>query len=130
MDSSNERITLRLQKENVDDIDSFLEDSEEFRSRSELCRTALDKYIRERREEEEPKGRPIRVRIPAKYYELMESLVDEGYQTSVESIINKLIIDHFSHARLKGLEELKTEMDKASGKPVISLGDRDELIPR
>jgi Arc/MetJ-type ribon-helix-helix transcriptional regulator len=130
MDSSNERITLRLQKENVDDIDAFLEDSEEFKSRSELCRIALDKYIKERREEELPKGRPIRVRIPSKYYDLMETLVDEGYHTSVESIINKLILDYFTHERLRGLEALKTEMDKASGKPVISLGDRDELIPR
>jgi metal-responsive CopG/Arc/MetJ family transcriptional regulator len=74
MDSSNERITLRLQKENVDAIDSYLEDSEEFRSRSELCRIALDKYIRERREEEEPKGRAIRIRIPSRYFELMERL--------------------------------------------------------
>ncbi len=130
MDTSNERITLRLEKENVDDIDSFLEANEEYRSRSELCRIALDRYIKERREEEKPKGRPIRVRIPARYYELMESLVDEGYHTSVEAIINKLIMDHFTQERLKGLEALRTEMDKASGKPVISLGDRDELIPR
>jgi Arc/MetJ-type ribon-helix-helix transcriptional regulator len=130
MDSSVDRITLRLQKENVDAIDSFLKDNEEFRSRSELCRIALDKYISDKREEREPKGRVVRIMVPTRFFELMDRLVDDGYYTSVESIINKLILDHFTPERMKSLDELKTEMDKASGKPVISLGDREELIPR
>lgn len=130
MDSSNERITLRLQKENVDALDSFLKENEELRSRSELCRIALDKYIREKSEETKPKGRDIRIKVPARYFELMEGLVHEGLYTSAESIINELIKERFSTANLKNLEELKTEIAKASGKPVITLGDREELIPK
>jgi len=130
MDSSKERITLRLQRENVDALEKFLEENEEVKSRSELCRVALDKYIREKSEETKPKGRDIRMKVPTRYFDLMIKLVDEGYYTSVESIINKLIIDHFTHDNLKNLEELKLEMDKASGKPVINLGDKEEIIPR
>jgi Arc/MetJ-type ribon-helix-helix transcriptional regulator len=127
---SNERITLRLQRENVDALDEFLKDNDEIRSRSELCRIAMDRYIRDKREETKPKGRDIRIKVPSRYLELMERLVDEGYYTSVEAIINKLIVDRFSNENLKGLEELKVLIDKASGKPVISLGDKEELIPR
>jgi Arc/MetJ-type ribon-helix-helix transcriptional regulator len=130
MDSSNERITLRLQKENVDALDAFLKESEEFRSRSELCRTALDKYIREKSEELKPKGRDIRIKVPGKHVELMERLVEDGYYISIEFIINKLIDEHFTLENLEYLEQRKTEMDKATGKPTITLGDREELIPR
>lgn len=130
MDTSNERITLRLQKENVDALDSFLKENEELRSRSELCRIALDKYITEKSEEAKPRGRNIRIMVPTRYFELMEGLVREGLYTTVESIINELIKERFSTEKLKNLEELKTEIAKASGKPVITLGDREELIPK
>ncbi|MCK5547928.1 MAG: hypothetical protein KAI64_02870 [Thermoplasmata archaeon] len=130
METTNERITLRLQEENVKALDSFLDEHEEFRSRSELCRKALDEYMKERSKESAPKGRDVRIKVPLRYFELMLGLVEEGYYTSVEFIINKLIEEHFSKDNLKGREELRTEIDKVTGKPVITLGDRDELIPR
>ncbi|OLD90755.1 hypothetical protein AUG86_02495 [Euryarchaeota archaeon 13_1_20CM_4_64_14] len=74
----NERITLRLEKENLELIDAFLKGSTSHGNRSQLVRDAVQAYIQTIREG----GDTVKIRIPRYYLELIDRLVADAGRES------------------------------------------------
>ena len=122
----NERITLRLEKENLELIDEFLKGSTSHGNRSQLVRDAVQAYIQTIREG----GDTVKIRIPRYYLELIDRLVADGYFLSREHAVVRSIEEWFTRDRVKEIEDHRTEVDKMTGKVVsVSTGDKDGVIP-
>ncbi|OGS45337.1 MAG: hypothetical protein A3K66_07275 [Euryarchaeota archaeon RBG_16_67_27] len=123
----NERITLRLEKENLELIDSFLGESKAYTSRSQLVRDAVQSFIQTVREG----GNNVTVRVPRYFLELIDRLVGDGYFLSREHAIVRAIEDWFSTERVKEIQGHRQEIDKMTGRVVpVSTGDKEGVIPR
>ena len=123
----NERITLRLEKENLELIDAFLKQNTSHGNRSQLVREAVQAYIQAIREG----GDRVTIRIPRYYLDLIDRLVADGYILSREHAIVRSIEEWFTRERVKEIQDHKQEVDKATGKVVsVSTGDKDGVIPR
>src|SRR5437870_7322853 len=83
----NERITLRLEKENLELIDGFLKENTSHGNRSALVRDAVQAYIQTIREG----GNTVTIRVPRYYLELVDRLVADGYFLSREHAIVRSI---------------------------------------
>ena len=122
----NERITLRLEKENLELIDAFLKQNTAYGNRSQLVREAVQAYIQTIREG----GDSITIRIPRYYLDLIDRLVADGYILSREHAIVRSIEEWFTRERVKEIQDHKQEVDKVTGKAIsVSTGDRDGVIP-
>jgi Arc/MetJ-type ribon-helix-helix transcriptional regulator len=122
----NERITLRLEKENLELIDAFLEANTSFGNRSKLVREAVQAYIQTIREG----GNAVTIRIPRYYLDLIDRLVADGYFLSREHAIVRSIEEWFTRERVKEIQDHKQEVDKMTGKVVsVSTGEKDGVIP-
>ena len=123
----NERITLRLEKENLELIDAFLKQNTSHGNRSQLVREAVQSYIQTLREG----GDTVTIRIPRYYLDLIDRLVADGYILSREHAIVRSIEEWFTRERVKEIQDHKQEVDKATGKVVsVSTGEKDGVIPR
>jgi Arc/MetJ-type ribon-helix-helix transcriptional regulator len=122
----NERITLRLEKENLELIDGFLKENTSHGNRSQLVREAVQSYIQTIREG----GNSVTIRIPRYYLELVDRLVADGYFLSREHAIVRSIEEWFTRERVKEIQDHKQEVDKVTGKVVsVSTGDKEGVIP-
>jgi Arc/MetJ-type ribon-helix-helix transcriptional regulator len=122
----NERITLRLEKENLELIDAFLKQNTSHGNRSQLVREAVQSYIQTLREG----GDTVTIRIPRYYLDLIDRLVADGYILSREHAIVRSIEEWFTRERVKEIQDHKQEVDKVTGKAIsVSTGDRDGVIP-
>ena len=122
----NERITLRLEKENLELIDGFLKENTSYGNRSQLVREAVQTYIQTVREG----GNTMTLRIPRYYLDLIDRLVADGYFLSREHAIVRSIEEWFTRERVKEIQDHKQEVDKMTGKVVsVSTGDKDGVIP-
>ena len=122
----NERITLRLEKENLELIDHFLAANPNYKNRSQLCRDAVQSFIQSIREG----GNTVTVRIPRYYLDLINRLVADGYFLSREHAIVRSIEEWFTRERVKEIHAHKQEVDKMTGRVVsVSTGDKDGVIP-
>lgn len=122
----NERITLRLEKENLELIDVFLKENTSYGNRSQLVREAVQAYIHTIREG----GNTVTIRIPRYYLDLIDRLVADGYFLNQEHAVVRSIEEWFTRDRVKEIQDHKREVDKAIGKVVsVSTGDRDGVIP-
>jgi Arc/MetJ-type ribon-helix-helix transcriptional regulator len=122
----NERITLRLEKENLELIDAFLKENTSHGNRSQLVREAVQSYIQTIREG----GNTVSIRIPRYYLELVDRLVADGYFLSREHAIVRSIEEWFTRERVKEIQDHKQEVDKVTGKVVsVSTGDKEGVIP-
>ena len=122
----NERITLRLEKENLELIDGFLKENTSYGNRSQLVREAVQAYIQTIREG----GNAVTIRIPRYYLELIDRLVADGYFLSREHAIVRSVEEGFTRERVKEIQDHKQEVDKMTGKVVsVSTGDKDGVIP-
>lgn len=122
----NERITLRLEKENLELIDAFLKDNTSYGNRSALVRDAVQAYIQTIREG----GNTVTIRVPRYYLDLVDRLVADGYFLSREHAIVRSVEDWFTRERVKEIQDHKQEVDKAIGKVVsVSTGAKDGVIP-
>jgi len=124
-----ERISLRLGKENLDLMDQFISENPIYRSRSQLCREAVQVFIGA-----VTKGRDsVTIRIPRHYLELVDYLVAQGYLLSREHSIVRAVEEWFSKDRLKTIEEHRTEIDKTT-KKIVSVAidgkpNNNEVVP-
>ncbi|HKW43917.1 MAG TPA: ribbon-helix-helix domain-containing protein [Thermoplasmata archaeon] len=122
----NERITLRLEKENLELLDAFLKENTSFGNRSQLVREAVQAYIQTIREG----GNAVTIRIPRYYLDLIDRLVADGYFLSREHAIVRSIEEWFTRERVKEIQDHKQEVDKMTGKVVsVSTGTKDGVIP-
>jgi len=123
----NERITLRLEKENLELIDGFLKENTSHGNRSQLVREAVQAYIQTIREG----GDRVTIHVPRYYLDLIDRLVADGYLLNREHAIVRSIEEWFTRERVKEIQDHKQEVDKATGKVVsVSTGDKDGVIPR
>ena len=122
----NERITLRLEKENLELIDGFLKENKSYDSRSQLVRDAVQSFIQGLRGE----GNSVSIRVPRYYLELIDRLVADGYFLSREHAIVRSIEEWFTRERVKEIQDHRQEIDKTTGKVVsVSNGAKDGVIP-
>ncbi|HEY7587577.1 MAG TPA: ribbon-helix-helix domain-containing protein [Thermoplasmata archaeon] len=122
----NERITLRLEKENLELIDGFLEANTSYGNRSQLVREAVQQFIQAVREG----GNTVTIRVPKYYLDLIDRLVADGYFLSREHAIVRSIEEWFTKDRVRQIQDHRQEIDKAAGKVVsVTTGDKEGVIP-
>ncbi len=122
----NERITLRLEKENLELIDQFLAGNPNYKNRSQLCRDAVQSFI----ESVTMGGNTVQLRVPRRYLELIDHLVADGYFLSREHAVVRAIEEWFEKERVKEIDEHRREIDKITGKVMsVSTGEKDGVIP-
>src|SRR5437867_10872117 len=97
----NERITLRLEKENLELIDEFLKGSTSHGTRSQLVRDAVQAYIQTIR----AGGDTVKIRIPRYYVELIDRLVADGYFLSREHAVLRGTEAWLTRDRVQELED-------------------------
>jgi len=107
-----ERISLRLDAEDLNLIDDFIAKSNEFSNRSQLARTAVRAYIEMREGGSEGANRPneIVVQLPPMVLETIKTLVAQGMYTSVSEAVADGARHHFLHE--EHVEEMKKEANQ------------------
>ncbi|MFQ5909550.1 MAG: ribbon-helix-helix domain-containing protein [Thermoplasmata archaeon] len=127
MKEINERVTLRLEKDNLERMDSYLQKSREFANRSQFLRVAVKNFIdRAEKAQEE-----VSLKIPARFLEYIDAQVADGYFPSREHAILKCIEGFLTLEKVEEIEKHKKRMGIASGKMVsVDYGGKDELIDR
>ncbi|MFQ6127911.1 MAG: hypothetical protein ACE5QW_03305 [Thermoplasmata archaeon] len=127
MKEINERVTLRLEKDNLERMDSFLRKSKEFANRSQFLRVAVKTFIdcAEKAQEE------VSVKIPARILEYIDAQVADGYFLSREQAVLECIEGFLTLEKVRQIEEKKKEMGIASGKIVsVDYGDGSKPLER
>ncbi|QLH74025.1 MAG: hypothetical protein HPY73_00190 [Methanomassiliicoccales archaeon] len=91
-----ERISLRLEPEDLELIDDFVEKHPEFSNRSHLARIAIRSFI-ERDEGIHLKNSADRVsiRVPGAVHSIIERMVEMGYYSSFESAVEEVLRREF-----------------------------------
>src|SRR2546428_3779903 len=110
----NERITLRLEKENLELIDEFLKGSTSHGNRSQLVRDAVQAYIQTIREG----GDTVKIRIPRYYLELIDRLLADGYFLSRAHAVVRSTEERFKRDRANGIPDHPDEVDETTRKGV------------
>lgn len=104
-----ERITLRLEGEDLELIDDFIEGHPEISNRSQLARIALRAFIeRDGGARVDGSGRgEIVLRVPPAVRSIMEGMVEDGYYNSAEDIVVECLRKEFLSR--DNLEKVKDE---------------------
>lgn len=109
---TNERITLRLDREILERIDAYLEGPSDYSSRSQLCRVALRRLL----EALEGASGRVTAEIPGSYLDFLDALVRSGYFLSREHGVQRLVEEGLSRDRVRKILEHHESMGRASGK--------------
>ncbi len=110
-----ERISLRLDTEDLNLIDEFISKSNEFSNRSQLARAAVRAYIEMREGGSEGANRPneIVVQLPPMVLETIKTLVSQGMYTSVSEAVADGVRHYFLHE--EQVAEMKKEANQQQG---------------
>ncbi len=109
--SESERITLRLDADDLKLIDDFIAGSNEFSNRSQLARAAVRAYIEMRAGGSEgTKPNEIVVQLPPLVLESIKQLVAEGVYNSVSDAVADCTRHEFLHK--EHVEGLKREANQ------------------
>jgi Arc/MetJ-type ribon-helix-helix transcriptional regulator len=116
-----ERITLRLEQEDLVLIDEYIEKHREFSSRSHLARIAIRSMIEDEAGAEEvvessPKRNTITVEIPRVIFEVMEDSIRRGEYTSYQTVIEELVRGKFLSRETSAA--LNAEVQQRSAKTI------------
>jgi metal-responsive CopG/Arc/MetJ family transcriptional regulator len=108
MKSKNERVTLRLGKKDLKEIDAFIKNNREFSSRSQLCRVAMQSFI--------GKGEKNECKVK--------------YALSRQHAITRCIEKYFSPEGVKELVEYKKAIGRMTGERIqVDIADeKRELV--
>ena len=127
MEQPKGRITLRMEPTNVERMDTFLDKSDDFDSRSQLCRAALENFI----DLLERKGDEILVRLPPSFLELVDKFVEKGYFDSRSEAVSTALRNYFNKDVIARITQDIEAIGKTTEKlPAIRFEDRDQIIPR
>jgi len=127
MQTTNERITLRLERQNLERMDRFLRENVDLSNRSQLARVALQEFL-DRMERE---TNTVTVRVPKQFLDYIDKKVEEGYYASREFAIQQCIEQYFSKERISEIEDLTEALLVGAGKKVrIFSKSIDEVIER
>jgi len=125
--SADDRVTLRIEKEDADVIDAFLQEATDLESRSQLFRVAVLSYIHQ----ESKSGPQVPVKLPKKFLDLIDTWVDKGYYNSREDAVVDAVRGFFTRSRARSLKEQTDEIDRQTGKLVeVGYGSNKEVLPR
>jgi Arc/MetJ-type ribon-helix-helix transcriptional regulator len=108
-----ERITIRLDAEDLKLMDEFIDGSNEFSNRSQLARAAVRAYIEMRaggREGTNSRPNEILVQIPALVLDTIKQLVAEGVYSSVSEAVADSARHEFLHK--EHVEDLKKDANQ------------------
>ena len=110
--AENERISLRLDAEDLRLIDDFIASSNEFSNRSQLARAAVRAYIEMRAGGTEGTDKPneILVQLPPMVLETIKTLVAQGMYTSISEAVADGVRHQFLHE--EHVEELKKDANQ------------------
>ena len=121
------RITLRLEKDNLEAIDEFLASHPDFRNRSQLCRDAVQSFIENRTQG----GNAVSVQVPKRVLEAIDHLVSDGYYNDREDAIVQALREHFTAEKLKEFQATKEELQKAKGERIeLASGERKDVVSK
>ncbi len=84
-----ERITLRMEPEDIHLMDVFLDDNPEFANRSQLMRIALRNYMRRDAPAEEGDG--LTIRLGDRYMRALSSLKERGFAHSEARMVEQIV---------------------------------------
>ena len=97
-----ERISLRLEQEDLRMLDGFLEEHPEFSNRSHLARLAIRAFIEQNEAPEDiaaarqpSKGNAVTVEVPALAYMTIESFIRAGVYNSMEDAVVECLRERF-----------------------------------
>ncbi|MCX6652992.1 MAG: ribbon-helix-helix domain-containing protein [Methanomassiliicoccales archaeon] len=116
-----ERITLRLEPEDLELLDSFIEKRPEFASRSQLARMAIRAFIEGAQVSSvsEEMGNRVTVELPRAALFVVQAMVREGVYNSVGGAIEETVRKEF--LKPEYLEEMK--------KRVLEARDAVKMLP-
>ena len=127
MEQPKGRITLRMEPSHVERMDTFLDKTEDFDSRSQLCRAALENFI----DLLERKGDEILVRLPPSFLELVDKFVEKGFFDSRSEAVSTELRNYFTKDVIAQITQDIEAIGKATDKlPAIRFEDKDQIIPR
>lgn len=114
-----ERITLRLEPEDLELIDEFVKKKPEFSNRSQLARVAIRAYIEGAAGSLAPaeRGARVTVEIPNAVLHIMNTMVKEGYYSSIggaiEETVRKEFVtkEHLEEAKKRAHESRKSTLE-------------------
>ncbi len=108
-----ERITLRLEPEDLELLDSFIEKHPEYASRSQFTRVAIRSFIEGAQGSSvtEDKDNHVVVELPRKALFVIQAMVREGIYNSVEGAIEEAVRKEF--LRPEHLEDVKKKVLEA-----------------
>jgi Arc/MetJ-type ribon-helix-helix transcriptional regulator len=91
-----ERISLRLEEEDLELIDEFVEKRPEYSNRSHLARMAIRSFIeRDGGVSGQSSENRVSVRVPGAIHSMIEKLVEMGYYTSIEEVVEEVLRKEF-----------------------------------
>ncbi len=127
MERTKGRITLRMEPSHVERMDTFLDGTDAFDSRSQLCRAALENFINLL----ERKGDEILVRLPVSFLDLIDKFVEKGYFDSRSEAVSAALRNYFTKDRVAQITQDLEAIGKASEKlPTVRIEDKEQIIPR
>ena len=105
-----ERITLRLEGEDLELIDDFIEGHPEISNRSQLARIALRAFIeRDGGARVDGSGRgEIVLKVPPAVRSIMEGMVEDGYYNSLDEIVVECLRKEF--VTRENLDKVKDDL--------------------
>jgi len=121
-----ERISLRLELEDLKLIDDFIAEKPEYSSRSQLARVAIRSFIEGTEptvqdKKRESKGNVVMVEIPRAAMKALQHAVRAGLYTTVESAIEECVRDKFIHK--DHLEDIKRKVLDSHRETLEALSD-------
>lgn len=127
MEPTKGRITLRMEPSHVERMDAFLDETDAFDSRSQLCRAALENFINLL----ERKGDEILVRLPVSFLDLIDKFVEKGYFDSRSEAVSAALRNYFTKDKVAQITQDLEAIGKASEKlPTVRIEDKEQIIPR
>jgi len=116
-----------MEASHVERMDAFLDETDDFDSRSQLCRVALDSYI----DILERKSDEVLVKLPEAFIELFDKLVENKYYVSRDEAINVAVRKYFTDEIVSAIIKDLETVGRATGKvPTIRYEDKEQIIPR
>ncbi len=83
-----ERITLRMEQEDLFEMDVFLDENPEFANRSQLIRIALRNYMRRDAQEE---ARGLTIQLGDRYIRALAALKENGYADTEAGVVERIV---------------------------------------
>lgn len=84
-----ERITLRMEPEDIFAMDVFLDENPEFANRSQLIRIALRNYMRRDAQVEDGDG--LTIKLGDRYLNALSALKDNGFADSEAGVVERIV---------------------------------------